>query len=594
MKKQFNECFESDKEDDISWKEIYDKIPKVLEIIQQILVKKSEDKENNINIQEFLKELKFEVKADEPYIMNESDFDDTNFYKYILKVSLYYLNQENINVIINKLNPPILKHLIDLCAIIKIILNEKTNYEKSDVKYYIYHIINAFSDNDEKLENDFKFLKYGIELLLKNYNINDYTEYFSEKDKKEIRNKFNLTIKKLLLNIQQYMLNNKHTNDETKYVLLEKIGKLSGKARYLSGTETKYLENVKSFFDEFSNALKDEKIFESIHRFFFIFKTEIPEKINKFYYSIFSFIDKIKLEKKYKKLERYTYFNGFKNDYICDLETKNSFLIYYIQFIKSKTMFNELISGTNSNKKYFEELLDNKQFRDKIINFYSSQKIKDFIKEKCDDNEKDKLIEKLPYLLDLMKKDDFWKKIMLFPIAKNKMASVENYLRIVVNTEYVKYHNTPDSKKMPILNLLLFELLIHEIFHYLRRLIFLGRKAKDAITPPSSYNKDSKDNEEDSSSFEKENEEEEKKESLKEHGEIGQRLINYIFHVEKIVNISYSAGKAFENYTLNNEKEIKLLKKILLKEDSSYATFTFTEINGIVHKIYDCCCKSDY
>ena len=202
-----------------------------------------------------------------------------------------------------------------------------------------------------------------------------------------------------------------------------------------------------------------------------------------------------------------------------------SFLIYYNQFKKRKRMFLKLISGTNSNKKYFEELLDNKQFKDKIKNFYSSQKKKDFIKEKCDDKEKEKLTEKLSYLLELKKKNNFWKKIMLFPMSKNKMASVENYLRIVINTEYVKYHNTSDSKKIPILNLLLFELLIHEIFHYLRRLIFLGKKAKDAITPPNSYNKDTKDNEEDSSSFQKENKEEEK-DSLKEHGEIGQRLIN--------------------------------------------------------------------
>ena len=87
--------------------------------------------------------------------MKESDFDDTNFYKYILKVTIYYLKKENINTIINKLNPPILKHLIDLFPIIQIILNEKRNYEKSDVKYYIYHIIHAFSDNDKKLENGF-------------------------------------------------------------------------------------------------------------------------------------------------------------------------------------------------------------------------------------------------------------------------------------------------------------------------------------------------------------------------------------------------------------------------------------------------------
>ena len=137
MENQINEVFELDEEDDLSWEEIYDKIPKVLEIIKQVLVKKSEDKENNINTQEFLEKIDLEIKAEEPYIMNESDFDDTKFYKYILKVSIYFLQQENINAIINKLNPPIFKHLIDLCAIIQIILNEKRNYEKNDVKYYM-------------------------------------------------------------------------------------------------------------------------------------------------------------------------------------------------------------------------------------------------------------------------------------------------------------------------------------------------------------------------------------------------------------------------------------------------------------------------
>ena len=587
MENQINEVFELDEEDDLSWEEIYDKIPKVLEIIKQILVKKSEDKENNINTQEFLEKIDLEIKAEEPYIMNESDFDDTKFYKYILKVSIYFLQQENINAIINKLNPPIFKHLIDLCAIIQIILNEKRNYEKNDVKYYIYHIINAFSDNDKKLENDFKFLKCGIELLLKNYNINDFVEYFSEREKAEIRRKFGFTMKQLLSNIQQYMIENKYIEDEIKLELYEKINNLCVKARDLFEKETdiNYLENVKAFLEELYDTLKDDNTFIAIYIFIHIFKVEIPEKINEFYYSLFFFCDENIADKCYKILDESTCINNFMNNYICDSKTKNSFLIYYTQFKKRKRMFLKLISGTNSNKKYFEELLDNKQFRDKIINFYSSQKIKDFIKEKCDDKEKEKLTEKLSYLLELMKKNDFWKKIMLFPMSKNKMASVENYLRIVINTEYVKYHNTPDSKKMPILNLLLFELLIHEIFHYLRRLIFLGKKAKDAITPPSSYNKDSKDNEE---------EEEVEKDSQKEHGEIGQRLINYIFNVEKIVNISYSAGKEFENYTFKNEKEIKLLKKILLKEDTSYATFTFTEINGIVHKIYDCCCKSDY
>ena len=148
METNANQIFEYSEENNISWKEIYEKIPELLKIIQQILEKKSENNESYITTQELSKDLNLGIKADEPYIMQETDFDNINFYKYILKTSIYYLKQDKFNSIINKLNPPIFKHLIDLCAIIPMILKEEKNYEKRDVKYYIYHIANAFSDID--------------------------------------------------------------------------------------------------------------------------------------------------------------------------------------------------------------------------------------------------------------------------------------------------------------------------------------------------------------------------------------------------------------------------------------------------------------
>ena len=274
MESNMNESFEnSEKEDNISWEEVYDKIPKVLTLIQQILIKKSEDTENNINIEEFLKDFDLEIKEDEPYIMKESDFDNTNFYKYILKISIYYLKQDNINAIINKLNPSIYKHLIDLCAIIQIILTEKSNYEKRDVKYYIYHIVNAFSNADDKLEKDFKFLKCGIELLLKNYNINDYVEYFSEKDKTKIKRNFCLCMKSLLEKIRQYMLTNRYFDDKNKNELFEKINKLCGQVRVLreNKTDIHYLEKIKFFLVELNDSLKNENAFINIYTFIYIY-----------------------------------------------------------------------------------------------------------------------------------------------------------------------------------------------------------------------------------------------------------------------------------------------------------------------------------
>ena len=229
MESNVNQIFEYFEEDNISWNEVYEKIPKLLKIIQQILEKKSENNEENISIQEFIKDLDLGIKADEPYIMQDSDFDDINFYKYILKTSIYYLKQDNINSIINKLNPSVFKHLIDLCAIIQRILKEEKNYEKRDVKYYIYHIVNAFSDIDNKLELDFKFLKCGVELLLKAYNINNYDEYFSKKAKVEIRRNFCHSLKNLLTSVQQYMIHKKYLEDENKKETIDNIHKLIDK-----------------------------------------------------------------------------------------------------------------------------------------------------------------------------------------------------------------------------------------------------------------------------------------------------------------------------------------------------------------------------
>ena len=283
----------------------------------------------------------------------------------------------------------------------------------------------------------------------------------------------------------------------------------------------------------------------------------------------------------------------FRSNIICDEKIKDSLLKYYYQFYKRNNLFNDLISGSNSNKKYFQELLEDDKFRDKVINFYNSKKIRDFINERCVQNEKNKLMEKLPYLQDLMKKQNFWEQIMLFPMSEHKMASVENYLRIVINTGYVEYYNCQEENNRSIAHLLLFELLIHEIFHFFRKIIFSGEKAKDAITPPSSYDKDNKEKEEDTSNNEdkKKNKEKEKNNSVKEekqYGEVDQRLIRYIFNVDTIVMISYEAAEIFKNSTLKDEKEIEQLKKILSKESNSYAKFTLTDFKGIYHRIHDC------
>ena len=85
-----------------------------------------------------------------------------------------------------KFSSVIIKHLIDLCNVLEIILcNNKSNYNNKDVKYYLYHLISSFSDSKEKLENDNKYLRFGLEILIKNYKIKDFKEYFPEKEKEK-------------------------------------------------------------------------------------------------------------------------------------------------------------------------------------------------------------------------------------------------------------------------------------------------------------------------------------------------------------------------------------------------------------------------
>ena len=67
---------------------------------------------------------------------------------------------------------------------LRILLSQSENYEREDIKYYLYHLISAFSQSKEKLIND-------LELLLKNYEIKDFHEYFS------INDNFLLTIEQM-------------------------------------------------------------------------------------------------------------------------------------------------------------------------------------------------------------------------------------------------------------------------------------------------------------------------------------------------------------------------------------------------------------
>ena len=118
----------------------------------------------------------------------------------------------------------------------------------------------------------------------------------------------------------------------------------------------------------------------------------------------------------------------------------------------------------------------------------------------------------------------------------------------------------------------IFELLIHELFHLLRRLNFQLKSSTEAVTLQNSNDKNSE----------------------KSYGEIGERLIYYFFKVKKIVMITYEAAQAFEALSFENEQDSEDLKTILQKInekglcETAYARFTHTDSDGIICEIDDC------
>ena len=380
-----------------------------------------------------------------------------------------------------------------------------------------------------------------------------------------MRKNFYIFLDKLIFELQQYFLANDYNS------LFDDLSKIKNKIRIYENDdhESNFLENVTNILKVLISKLYNNTSLESLCLIIFNFSHIIPKQINEFYYSIQC------CELK-KTIQYYSNKSNQSEDIakvnkVFSFDFNNSFFNYYYKF-KKNIKLHQILSGKKSNKLYFKEILKDKEFRSKILNFYSSKKMIQFIHDCCGSEEK-KIISKLPYLCELLKKDDFWDRILLFPLSKNKMATVENYLRIVINTHYIKYKRIDEFNKKSILKLVLFELLAHELFHLLRRLNYPDIEAKKALTPPSAKYKDS---------------------FNAEHGEIGKRLIYYFFNVEKIVMITSEAAKMFESLTFEKDEDIEKLKIILLEmnakglSETAYARFTYTELDGIILEIQDC------
>ena len=151
-------------EQELSWDDVYKIMPKVLELLKNIAIDKITNYSNELSTKKYLEKASLGIIQKDPYIMTETAFDEVNLYGYIFSSFAYYLCNNNDKI--NKIKTVILKHIIDMCNVLKNIINNKDNYQKQEIKFYIFHLINTLSEGDVKPENDFKFFKCGIEYLI--------------------------------------------------------------------------------------------------------------------------------------------------------------------------------------------------------------------------------------------------------------------------------------------------------------------------------------------------------------------------------------------------------------------------------------------
>ena len=411
------------------------------------------------------------------------------------------------------------------------------------------------------------FWKCGIEAFIRNYKINNFNEFFLEEDKQKMRFDFYSLICNLINDIFLHTINKNYSNseDKNKFKIYEKISKLKKnlKNELDFQNENNFLNNVNSILRRIKKILNYHEDFDSITSFLAILTAEVPENINEFYYSIAFYNN--------DNIPNNSVISNFSINSIIGYENIRSFITYYSKLLERKNL-EDFFSGKTSSKIDFEEIVNNENFRNKIINIYSSKKMKQFIDDCCPKCEKEKLKSNLPYLLKLLKGEEFWKQIMFFPLIKNKMGTMENYLRIVINTEYVEYKNLTKEKKRYIQQLLLFELLFHEIFHMFLRFNFINYESGKALTPPSAKDIG----------------------VGKNTGEIGKELINYFFNQPIISIITSEAGKTFDSLTFETEEDIDVLMTILEKvgknglDEDGYVRFSDSGIEGAIFYMLDC------
>ena len=231
---------------------------------------------------------------------------------------------------------------------------------------------------------------------------------------------------------------------------------------------------------------------------------------------------------------------------------------YLIKFDKYKKL-NSILNRDNTDlKSDLKDIIKDTAFQEKVINFYKSDELKEFLKKKIDKDLFEKIKTKYEDFILLISNPKFWDSIMFYTQPKNIKGIITNYLRVVLNNNFIQFNmrDPAPNRKKKILNFYLFIVVIHELCHLLRSLCLTNVDFKEAKISP--YEED----------VDKNN----------QKGEIGDELIKYFFGYKKICLITYNQAEKFESLSLNNKEDFEKLKKLFVEESfsekySDYAKF---------------------
>ena len=573
-----SECFNKEKDsldisEKITKKEIISYLKNILSIIKSISIEKICNKSWNVNNKcKYKEQLSFFIKPKKPYIMDFEDYDNDKFFIFIFSVFHDALN--NYDTV--SLKDIVLKNIINLVNLFDIIINNNDNcYEDKDFKFYLYHLINAFQSGNNKIENNSNFFKFGIEILKRKYNICNFKEFFTEKEEHKIKIDFIELLKDILNKLNEKYTNmtinapNKDYSKELSEISSIRNELINEVEYFKDNTFISYIFNFIDKICSLKTHLIDNNYYKYMLSLLNRLQYSIPNNINEFFYinsielkkDISHYINEVN-EQIFIEIQEYKFYGEKIMKKLIEYNIKIN------KYNKMKIILNEE-NSPDSIKHIFQEIIKEKNFQQKVINFYKSNKIKTFISIYVDKDEKEKIKGYLDKFVSLLEDDKFWDKIYFYPLSKYKKAYVTNFVRIIINDNYITFNTSDLNEKYLLLRFILFELIVHELMHLLRRLTLGGVSSTLSLTPPNEGDK----------------------KNNKLSGEIGERLIKYFFKVNKIRRIILEQAQFFSKLTLESEEEINQLEKLFdiesNKKESNTTYAKFCKNKGDIEVLFE-------